>query len=302
MFVILGATGNCGSVVAEALLKKREKVRVVGRSKERLETLVRLGAEGFIADVTDARTLTKAFEGARAAYTLLPPNVAVTDVRGYQDRASSAIAEALEAAHVKHVVSLSSIGADKESGTGPVVGLHKMEQRFNQIQGLNVLHIRAGYFMENTLPQAGLIRNLGMMAGPVRADLPLPLIGTRDIGAFAADALLKLHFSGKQTRELLGQRDISYAEMARIIGSAISKKELSYQQVPKEQVIQGMTQMGMSRNMAELLCEMADALNRGYMTALEPRSPANTTPTSFEAFVREVWLPAYQGKAASAQA
>ena len=300
MFVILGASGHTGSVVAETLLKKREKVRVVGRNKERLGRFVQQGAEAFVADASDSQALTKAFEGARAVYSLIPPNMAAPDVRSYQDRISAAIAQALEAARVKHVVSLSSIGADKESGTGPVVGLHQMERRFNQIQGLNVLHIRAGYFMENTLPQASLIRNLGMMAGPVRADLLLPMIATRDIGAFAAEELAKLQFSGKQTRELLGQRDISYNEVARIIGSAISKPDLSYKQLPKEQVIQGMMQMGMSRNMAELLCEMADALNRSYMKALEPRTPANTTPTSFEVFVREVWLPAYQGKAASA--
>jgi len=139
-----------------------------------------------------------------------------------------------------------------------------------------------------------------MMAGPLRADLPIPMIATRDIGAFAADALAKLQFSGKQTRELLGQRDISCTEVARIIGAAIGKPDLSYKQLPTEQVIQGMTQMGMSKNMAELLCEMSDALNRGHMKALEPRTAANTTPTAFEVFVRDTWLPAYQGKAASA--
>ena len=300
MFVILGASGHTGSVVAGTLLKKREKVRVVGRNKERLGSLVRQGAEAFVADASDPQALTKAFEGARGAYSLIPPNRSAPDFRSYQDRVSGAIAQALENARVKHVVALSSTGADKESGTGPVVGLHQMERRLNQIQGLNVLHIRAGYFMENTLPQASLVRNLGTTAGPVRADLPLPMIATRDIGAFAAEELAKLQFSGKQTRELLGQRDITYNEVARIIGSAINKPDLSYKQLPDEQVIQGMVQMGMSRNMAELLCQMADALNRGYMKALEPRTPANTTPTSYEHFVREVWLPAYQGKAASA--
>ena len=47
MYVILGASGNTGSVVAETLLKKREKVRVVGRNKERLAPFVKLGAEEF---------------------------------------------------------------------------------------------------------------------------------------------------------------------------------------------------------------------------------------------------------------
>jgi hypothetical protein len=61
-----------------------------------------------------------------------------------------------------------------------------------------------------------------------------------------------------------------------------------------------MTQMGMSKNMAALICEMSDALNGGYMRALEPRSPANTTPTRFEEFVHEVFVPAYKGQATTA--
>jgi uncharacterized protein YbjT (DUF2867 family) len=300
MYVILGASGHTGSVVAQTLLKKREKVRAVGRSKDRLAPLASQGAESFVGDAADAQTLTKAFQGARAVYALLPPNMATDNVRAYQDRLTDAIAKALEAARVTHVVSLSSIGADKELETGPVIGLHQLETRLNRIQGLNVLHLRAGYFMENTLPQTSIIRNLGKMAGPIRADLPLPMIATRDIGAFAAEALGKLQFSGKQTRELLGPRDITYNEVARIIGSTINKPDLTYAQLPNEQIIQGMTQMGISRNMAELLCEMSAALNRGYMKALEGRAPANTTPTAFEAFVREVWVPAYQGRAATA--
>lgn len=107
-------------------------------------------------------------------------------------------------------------------------------------------------------------------------------------------------FSGHQKRELLGQRDLTYSEAARIIGAAIGKPNLTYVQLPTEQVIQAMMQMGMSRNMAELLCEMSEAMNRGFMKPLEGRSAANTTPTSFEDFVREVWVPAYQSKAASA--
>jgi hypothetical protein len=44
----------------------------------------------------------------------------------------------------------------------------------------------------------------------------------------------------------------------------------------------------------------SDSLNSGYMKALEPRSPKNTTPTTIETFVVEVFVPAYRGKAARA--
>jgi uncharacterized protein YbjT (DUF2867 family) len=300
MNVILGATGNTGSVAAETLLARGEKVRVVGRSKERLSRLVSRGAEAFVADVTDSAALTNAFKGARAVYAMIPPQMASLDFRDYQDQVTNSMATALEASGITHVVTLSSFGADKPDKTGPVVGLHLMEQRFAEVPNLNALHLRAGYFMENTLSQVGIIKSFGMMAGPVSADLTIPVIATPDIGVAAAEALLKLDFSGHQARELLGQRDITYLEMAKIVGAAVGSPNLTYIQLPAEQVIQAMSQMGISKNMATLLCEMSDSLNDGYMRALEPRSAVNTTPTSYEEFVQRVLVPAYKGQATSA--
>jgi uncharacterized protein YbjT (DUF2867 family) len=300
MYVVLGATGNTGKVVAETLLDSGQKVRVVGRSKARLEGFSILGAEVFEANLADSAALTKAFTGAHAVYALVPPDLASTDCRAEQDAMTNSIGSALETTGVTHVVALSSFGADKPDKTGPVVGLHVMQERFSQISKLNALFLRAGYFMENTIPQVGIIKNVGMMAGPVRADLALPMIATRDIGAAAADALMKLEFTGHQTRELLGHKDLTYTQMAKVVGAAIGLPNLTYIQLPAEQVIQAMTQMGASKNMATLICEMADALNSGYMRPLEPRSAANTTPTLFEQFVHEVFVPAYKGQAMSA--
>jgi uncharacterized protein YbjT (DUF2867 family) len=300
MYVILGATGNTGSVVAGRLLDKGKKVRVVGRDNKKLAPFVSRGAEAFAVDVLDTDALSRAFAGSEAVYVLIPPDVKSPEYRTRQEEVSDSIAKALKTAGVTHTVTLSSYGADKPEKTGPVVGLHNMETKLAQISGLNALHLRAAYFMENTLAQAGVIQSFGMMAGPVRADLLLPMIATKDIGAAAAEALVRLDFKGQQTRELLGQRDISYNEAARIIGVAIGKPTLAYIQLPDEQVIQAMTGMGISKSLAMLLCEMAGSMNNGYMKALEPRTAANTTPTSFEQFVRETFAPAYKGQAAGA--
>jgi uncharacterized protein YbjT (DUF2867 family) len=298
MYAITGASGNTGSTVAEMLLARGAKVRVIGRDTNRLARFA--GAEAFAADLTDADAVAKAFDGARAIYAVLPPNHSSTDVRAYQEKVSDALASALRKTSVTHAVVLSSIGADKNEKTGPVVGLHNLEQKLNSIVGLNALYLRAGYFMENLLPQAGIIRNLGIALGPVRADLRLPMIATRDIGAAAAEILLKRDFTGKQTRELLGQRDLDYREAASVIGKAIGRPDLAYRQAPPEQVKPALFQIGMSSNMADLLLEMVEALNSGYMVALEPRSERNTTPTSIETFVAEEFVPRFEAKAASA--
>jgi uncharacterized protein YbjT (DUF2867 family) len=300
MYVVIGATGHTGSVVAEKLLARREKVRVVGRDERKLDRFKQKGAEAFVADASDASAISRAFSGAEAAFVLLPPNLSSPNVRAYQDRVCDALAAGLANNGVRHAVALSSIGADKAERTGPVVGLHNLEQKLEAITGLNVLFLRAGYFMENIMPQVGVIQSLGFMAGPVRQDLALPMIATRDIGAYAAEALARREFQGKQRRELLGARDVTYTQVAKVVGAAIGKPDLQYKQLPAAQLKPALTQMGMSPNMADVLLEMAEALNSGHMRALEPRSAQNTTPTTVETFVAEVLAPAYRARAARA--
>ncbi|HEY4710608.1 MAG TPA: NmrA family NAD(P)-binding protein [Candidatus Acidoferrales bacterium] len=300
MYVVTGASGNSGHVVAEKLLKAGKKVRTIGRSAERLEGLVAQGAEPFICDLADRAALAKAFAGAEGVYAMVPPDETAEDYRASQDRVTDALASALSEAKVKHVVSLSSFGADKAKGTGPVVGLHELEGKLNQIPGLNVLHLRAGYFMENTFAQIGIIKAMGVTAGPLRAEIKLPMIATRDIGTSAADRLLRLDFTGQRTAELLGERDITMAEVAGIVGRAIGKPALEYLQLPNDQVHKAMIQMGMSKSIVDLILEMAGAINSGHMGALENRSPANATPTSYETFVSQSFLPRFKGVSAKA--
>jgi uncharacterized protein YbjT (DUF2867 family) len=300
MYVVTGATGNTGRVVAERLLDQGRKVRVIGRNRDRLQPFVSRGAEAFVADLHDQAALTQAFSGAEAVYAMIPPNPTSQDFRSEQRRVITAIAGALEQAGVKHAVALSSIGADKESGTGPVAGLYEFEAALNRIAGLNVVHLRAGYFMENTLGQAGAIKAMGKAAGPLRGDLKLPLIATRDIGTKAAEWLLALDFKGKQPRELLGHSDLDMNEVTQTIGQAIEKPGLEYVQLPDSMMKPAFIQMGLSANVAGLILEMAGALNSGHMRALEPRSASNTTPTSFETFVKEEFVPVYQGQTQAA--
>ncbi len=299
MYVVLGASGNTGHIVARNLLAQQKKVRVVGRNAAHLQPFAAQGAEVFVGDVTDASALTKALQQTDSAYVMIPPNITSNDPQSYQERVTDSIAAAVKNSGVKNVVALSSIGADKPSGTGPVIGLHNFEQKLNQIDSANVLFLRAAYFMENTLAQAAIIRMMGSAAGPLRPDLKVPMIASRDIGAAAADALLKLDVHGKQTRELLGHRDLNYNEVAAIIGKAIGKPDLKYVQPPREQIQAGMVQSGMSNEFAALLLDMTDALNSGYMHPLEPRTPNNTTPTSYENFVAEKFVLAYQQQAAA---
>src|SRR6202166_5138617 len=233
-YVIVGASGNTGSIIANSLLAEGRKVRVMGRDAGRLQRFVRQGAEAFTANVSDAAALTKAFSGARAAYLMLPPAKSRED----QERDSDAIAKAVKESGLPYAVHLSSYGAQVPEGTGPVAGLHSSEQKLNAIGGLNVLHLRAAYYMENNLAAISMIQGMGIFGHALLPDLKLPMMATRDVGDYAAQRLLDLDFSGKQTRELLGERDLSMAEATAIIARGIGKTGLRYKQFSYDQVQQ----------------------------------------------------------------
>lgn len=298
MYVVIGATGNTGSIVANKLANQGKKVRVVGRNAEHLAQFKK--AEPFVGDVTDKTAMAKAFQGAQAVYLMMPPNATIPDYKAYQQQVIESLGAAVAKNGIKFAIVLSSIGADKPEKSGPVLGLRNLEERLNRISGLNVLHLRAAYFMENTLGQADAIKAMGSVAGPLRPELKIPMIATRDIGAFAADVLSRLEFAGQQVQELHGQRDLSYGEIASILGKAIGKRDLNYVTLTRDQFRDTLIkQVGMSQSVANLLAEMAESLDSGHIHPLEARTARSTTPTSYEIFVQEEWLPKYQEKGAA---
>jgi uncharacterized protein YbjT (DUF2867 family) len=300
MIVITGATGNTGRPAAEALLEQGEKVRAVGRDAAKLEPFVAKGAEAFAGSVEDAAAMAKALEGADAAYLMFPADPKQPDVRAYQERMSDAYVAALEKTRVPYVVTLSSIGATHPKDTGPIVGLHNLEQKLNAIAGLNVLHLRPASFMENLFLSMGPMKTMGMLPGAYPGDVPIAWIAAKDIGRYAAQRLRARDFSGHSTQELLGPRDISMKEVASIVGNAIGKPGMSYMQVPFLMLEPALVQMGMPKTTAALFIEMWKAANAGLVKPEETRSEKNTTPTTIEAFVAETFMPVWAQKAATA--
>jgi uncharacterized protein YbjT (DUF2867 family) len=126
------------------------------------------------------------------------------------------------------------------------------------------------------------------------------MVATRDVGNYAAQRLLNLDFSGQQTREVLGERDLSMTEVAAVIARAVGKPDLRYQQFPYDQVQQVLMQLGVPPKGAAMYIEMYKSINAGVLVPLEARSKENTTPTSIEQFVQDVFTAAYHGKAPSA--
>jgi uncharacterized protein YbjT (DUF2867 family) len=293
MITVFGASGNTGGAAAAHLLKSGKKVRAVGRQREKLAKLMAAGAEGCVGDIEDAAFVREALGNAEAAYLLIPPNMATDDFRAYQGRVSDALLAGIRANGVRHAVLLSSIGAHHAEGTGPIVALHHFEKRLMELPGLDVLFLRAGFFMENVLMGLASVKAQGVYAGPMPPEAGVPMIASRDIGGYAGRRLERLDFTGKSALHLLGPKSITQTEIVVALGQAIGRP-IRYVQAPIEALEQGLKQSGLGPSTVSLFMEMYRGAGKGLL-APEEGGVIETGWTAFETFAKEVFAPAYRG-------
>ncbi|MBL8115187.1 MAG: NAD(P)H-binding protein [Acidobacteria bacterium] len=293
LVTVTGATGNIGRALVETLLSHGVSVRAVARDASKLEGLVAKGAVAAAADLSDVAALTAALKGADAAFLMVPPKYDAPDGIAYQTASGNAIAEAVEASGLKRAVALSSLGGHLASGTGPVAGLHRFEERLKAIAGLSLVIARPTYFMENHLGSMGLIKAAGFNGGTIPGDVPFPMIATKDIAHALAGVLQTPTWDGVIVRELLGPRDYTMAEATTILGAAIGRPGLEYRVLPNEALAQALLGHGFSQSIVDGFVELNAFIGGRGMTGLGVRSPETTTPTSLEEFAKAVFAPVY---------
>jgi uncharacterized protein YbjT (DUF2867 family) len=243
--------------------------------------------------VADPTFLAEAFRGADAVYCLVPIDLRTTGYRAAQDRLGEATATAASGARVPFLVALSSVGADVASGTGLLEGLHAQEQRLGGLEGANVLLLRPGSFFENYYATLDVIREEGVIADTLAPDAPVPMVAVRDVAAAAAAALVARDWTGVVVREVLGPRDLSQAEVARIVGAQLGRPDLPYVRLPDEDMVGVLVQAGVAEDAARLQVGMNRAISEGVVVSRQGRTAASTTPTRFEDFAAEL-AAAYQ--------
>jgi uncharacterized protein YbjT (DUF2867 family) len=291
MIVITTPAGQIGRQVLANLLDSGEQLRVVARDLAGLPPDTRQHVEVIEGSHGDPAVADKAFSGADAVFWLCPPDPHADSIDAAYTGFTRPAAEAFKHHGVQRVVGVSALGRGTPwaAHAGYVTASLAMD---DLIAGTGAAYraLTNPSFMDNIAAQAGAIKNQGMFFSPIDGDRKLPSVATRDIAAAASRLLLDDGWTGAGEVPLLGPEDLSFNDMAGIISEVLGK-QVRFRQITFEAYRDRFTGFGMSEAMAQGMTDMAWAKNQGLDNAV-PRTPGNSTPTSFRQWCEAALKPA----------
>ena len=289
--VITTPTGKIGSKLAELLVEAGESVTLIARHPEKVRHLADRGARVIQGSHNDQTVVDEATVGAKALFWLTPPNMGSTDIRSFYRSFGEVAANAIEKNHIPHVVHLSSLGAELDTGTGPVLGLHDVEPLLAQASE-NIVQLRPAYFMENTFWQIPAIKAQGKLFTTFAGEANFPMIATSDIAGRAADLLRDRSWRGEQVKELAGPTELSFNDIAGVLSEVLAL-DITHIGISREQSTEILIENGVSEHMAEMMNDLSSSVESGRVFFRELQNPESRTQTAFPVFAKEVFKPVF---------
>jgi uncharacterized protein YbjT (DUF2867 family) len=283
MYVISGATGNTGKVAAQQLLRAGQKVRALVRNADKAADLAALGAELWPVDLSDGPGLERALGGAQGLYLLSPPDMASQSFLAERSQLLGRVAQVLKKSAVPHVVFLSSVGAQHESGTGIIQSVHAGEVAL-RAAGVTATFLRAAYFVENWAPVLPVAKQDGVLPSFIPGNLRLPMVSTADIGSLAATALLEGP-RGARVLELSGPEDVTPKDVAAVVSKLLGRP-IQLVEPPLEAVVPTFTSFGISGDVARLFQQMYEGIRSGRVSFEGGQAEARRGSTGLEQTLR----------------
>jgi uncharacterized protein YbjT (DUF2867 family) len=283
MYVISGASGNTGKVVATQLLKAGKKVRALARNADKAKDLAALGAEVVPVDLSDRAGLERALGGATGFYLLSPPDMGSQSFLAERSQLLDAVAATVKAAAVPHVVFLSSIGAQHETGTGIIQSVAAGERALRRT-GIPSTFLRASYFVENWGAVLPVAKQDGVLPSFIPGDRKTPMVSTVDIGTLAAEALLEGP-RAERVLELAGPQDLTPLELAATVARILGKP-VQLVEPPLDAVVPTFTSFGISADVAALYRGLYEGIINGKVAFEGGKTEARRGVTTAEDTLR----------------
>jgi len=287
-YVITGSLGHIGKPLVTQLCKEGHSVTVISSHVETTKQIEALGAKAAIGTVADVQFLTETFRGADAVFTMIPPQYEGNDWKAWIVSIGNNYISAIKASGVKQVVNLSSIGAHLVDKCGPVSALAKVELAMDAMSGVNVRHLRPGYFYTNFLDSVQEIKQKGVMSGNYGPDVKMVLVHPADIAEHAAKALKDKYHIGRGF-SYIASDEKTPAEIVELIGKATNKPDLVWVERTDSEELDEMLAVGIPEETANNYVEMGAALRLGDMNADYFRNrPVMAGWRTFESFLPEL--------------
>ncbi|MDX2066021.1 MAG: NAD(P)H-binding protein [Fimbriimonadaceae bacterium] len=269
-------TGQIGNQVVRGLLRAGVQPTVLVRDPARLApdiaNLVRV-AQGSL---NDPDAVAGAVAGVDALFWLNPPNYGSQDPIADYRRYAETLAGALPKSGAPHIVHLSSDGAEDRGGRGLIDALGDAETILDSL-GVNVLHLRPGFFFENFLWQVEAIRH-GMIVQTVPGDTVTNFVATQDIAEIAVARLLARNWSGSASQLVHGPERLSFLQAAAAISDGVGKA-VAYREISESESRAAFLAMGGSETVATHYLQMFRAMLT-HPAPADPRTPAVTGRTT----------------------
>ncbi|WP_410508618.1 NAD(P)H-binding protein [Methanosarcina hadiensis] len=283
MNIILGATGQVGSMLVDNLLKKGQPVRAVIRNDLKAQELRNKGAEVKIADYFDLDALKKAFQGGNAVFLLTPENPESEDFLSEIQTIITNYREAILSSGITKIVGLSSMGAQHESGTGNLMASYMLEHAFSDFE-IEQVFVRPAYYFSNWLGYLELVKEYGILPTFFPPDMELPMIAPPDVAGFLSDVITS-KTPQERVYEISGPIDYSSLDIAKIFEEVLNKN-VTLQQVLPEEWENTLIQAGFSKDGAKNLMLMTKAVIDGK-TKNETTSRIRFS-TDFKSYLKNV--------------
>jgi uncharacterized protein YbjT (DUF2867 family) len=222
-FAVIGATGQQGGAVVDALLDAGEPVRALVRDPGSAKS-VALSERGVTlsrADQEDPASLTEALRGVRGLFLMTSYDERDGGTEG-ETRRGRAVAESAARADVPLVVYSSVGGAERETGIPHFESKRRVEEVLTGL--VPAVFVRPTFFMEN------LSRALGaedapefVLRLPIPGDVPMQMVAVADIGQVSAAALRDPASVPGGSVEIAGD-EVAFADAAALIGRQLGKR------------------------------------------------------------------------------
>lgn len=292
--VLTGSLGHISKPLAIQLIENGHLVTVISSTDERKKEIEQLGANAAIGNIQDLDFLIQTFSGQDAIYCMLPPFYFFGDPHlDYKKEAlqiATNYSQAIQQAGIKKVVHLSSVGAEKDKGTGLLVFHNIVENVFKKLsEDIAITHIRPVSFDYNLYQFMDMVKGKGFLAGFLGkmitlryyglggllkgysgiilsnygANDKIPWVSPLDI-ASAISEELESKKSGRKIRYVASE-ELTCQEVATILGRAIGKPYLKWVVISDKQMTNAVKQMGAREDIAKEATEMNVIMHDGSL-------------------------------------